>query len=154
MCVPEMCSLLFLRSPLSSLHCHATTSCESSHLSLQFLLLCFWVFSLHSHLFSTQKPEWPFKNAILIMPLLVLNFFFGFTLCLGENYNYHDFLSRPCMLWPQLTSATLSNSTPSHALVFRSYLHCLVPWTSSPYCLQPGRLYSFIHAIVLSVFCL
>lgn len=61
------------------------------------------------------------------MPLHNLNPFFGFTLLLGESQNYHhDFLSRLCMLWPQLTSATSYNFIPSHALVFLSHLHCLV----------------------------
>lgn len=111
--------------------------------------------SFQFRLFTTQQPKWPFKNAVLIMPLHDLNSFFGFTLLLGECQNhYHDFLSILCMLWPQFTSATSSNITLSYALVFQSHLHCLVPWTYSPNWLPPRSPYSFIHAIALLIFCL
>lgn len=94
------------------------SSSESYHLSLRPLESFLWVFSLHSNPFSTQQPEWPFKNAVLIMPLLNLNFFFGVTLPLGGSHNYHDFLSRLFMLWPQLTSAPHPTPLPPMLLCF------------------------------------
>lgn len=79
------------------------------------------------------------------MPLHNLDSFFGFILLLGESQNYyHDFLSRLCMLLSQLTSATSYNFTLSHALVFRSHLHCLVPELTlqTGSCLEPLLFYT------------
>lgn len=117
-------------------------------------------FSGSSYLIVTCSPHSSQSDLVKMQFLschCVADFlFFFFTLLLGESQNhYFDFLSRLCVHWPQLSSATSPNSTLPHALVFESHLHCLVPWANPPILAPTYEPLPFTDAIilVLLIFC-